>query len=461
MYHSYPVAVKVINTDALSESALDQVSLLAKFKHPNVVLLMGTCLNNTGDKIYIVTEYAKSNLERFIMLSVSSIRPSLSVRLKMGGDILLGLNWLVSHKVIHLDLKLSNFLVFEDWTVKIGDLSKSIQKESPYQPIRHFEGTVKYSAPEVLKVQFSGGDEQDKDFPVTEKANVYTLGLIIWEVLTLKPLYTRPKEFEGKKGLARFIQEGNRPEVDEAWPPSLKAFFDACWKENPSERNTFQEQVSLWPDITTDVLCPDKYGREVVKKLWKKGKEDSNVSFEDFKTCFGEVCMDGVYSLALKKNQSLTKLLSIILCESTFDDSVSKERFCNLVGWFGPIDRENNCHNFFARLKDLMTQKFFHGFLGLKKATHLLKAAFETKKQQYYLVRFSEDGAGGFYLTFIEEDGKIKSEKIMNHNGKWYVESLTEEFDSWKKLIWTCKTVWNLKKVLADSPYDHILKKHI
>jgi hypothetical protein len=110
--------------------------------------------------------------------------------------------------------------------------------------------------------------------------------------------------------------------------------------------------------------------------------------------------------------------------------------------------------------------------LSAKKASHLLQAAFEVKRQQYYLVRFSEGEVGGFYLTFIEEEGKIANEKITNGKGlfrvkflshatgKWYVESLMQEFDTWKKLISACKTAWNLKKVLSGSPYDNILKKN-
>lgn len=88
-----------------------------------------------------------------------------------------------------------------------------------------------------------------------------------------------------------------------------------------------------------------------------KGKEESKISLEEFKKGFGEVCLDGPHSLALKKYLPFSRLLSVILCESSFEDQVPKERFCNLVGWFGPIDRENYCHGFYTRIKELLTQK--------------------------------------------------------------------------------------------------------
>lgn len=61
--------------------------------------------------------------------------------------------------------------------------------------------------------------------------------------------------------------------------------------------------------------------------------------------------------------------------------------------------------------------RFFHGFLSAKKATSQLQTSYDTKKQQYYVVRFSEVEVGGFYLTFTEEDGKVTHERISNRKG--------------------------------------------
>lgn len=68
---------------------------------------------------------------------------------------------------------------------------------------------------------------------------------------------------------------------------------------------------------------------------------------------------------------------------------------------------------------------------------------------------------------FTDEDGKVTHERITNRGGKFlttarvltssgklFVENLMEEYDSWKKLIIACKSVWNFKKYLPDSPYD-------
>lgn len=45
-------------------------------------------------------------------------------------------------------------------------------------------------------------------------------------------------------------------------------------------------------------------------------------------------------------------------------------------------------------------------------------------------------------------------------SGKWHVDSLMQDYETWKKLISACKATWNFKKVLPNSPYENILKKN-
>jgi len=149
--------------------------------------------------------------------------------------------------------------------------------------------------------------------------------------------------------------------------------------------------------------------------------------------------------------------LTAILCENSFDDIVSKKRFCAVVGWFGPIDKTTLCRDFAARIKDLLSQKFFHAFMTEKKAINTLTKLWQTKRQQNYLVRFSESEVG-FMLSFMDE-GVVRHESILNKNGNWFVETFGEEFDSWKKVLASCKAVFKLKKHLPNAPFSYLAKK--
>eukprot|EP01126_Amoeba_proteus_P009255 TRINITY_DN13508_c0_g1_i12.p1 TRINITY_DN13508_c0_g1~~TRINITY_DN13508_c0_g1_i12.p1 ORF type:complete len:538 (-),score=117.89 TRINITY_DN13508_c0_g1_i12:198-1811(-) len=458
MYFDFEVAVKIIkmkNEMSTSEvrKAIEEISVMAKLKHPNVVLLMGACLND-DNQLVIITEFASRGDLRTALTNCPELQ-SLPLRLKIGLGIATGLHWLASHGIVHRDLKLPNLLVFDDWTVKVGDFGLSLQIKEGHT-VNSFGGNIKYSAPEILKVRFDESIRQSV-YAYSEKTDVYSFGLLFWEIFTLKALYIRPREYSGKKGLAKYVLEGNRPLLERLWSPKLRDVLSACWNQDPKLRPTFQTIVDLWPDLTTHILCPDQNGRKLVAQLWPKGTEENKIPFQEFEDVFYKICVNKTTNISNKKQHSYSKLLSVILCDP-FDDVVSKTRFCNLVGWFGPIDVENQCKDFFGRIKDLLTKKFFHGFLSSKNAMTRLKTCYDTKKLQFYVVRFSEADVGGFHLTFIEDDGKVTHERITNRNGKWFVENLMEEYDSWKRVIANCKSVWHLKKSLPDSPYPAALK---
>jgi len=112
-------------------------------------------------------------------------------------------------------------------------------------------------------------------------------------------------------------------------------------------------------------------------------------------------------------------------------------------------------------MKDLLSRRYFHGFLSESKAENQLKQLWEStsNKQSYYVVRFSESEVGGFILTFIDYIGHVQHEKITNKNGNWYVEGICEEFDSWSKVKDAFKQVWNIGYHLPKSPYSHLFKK--
>lgn len=81
-------------------------------------------------------------------------------------------------KILHRDLKSSNVLIGEDWNVvKLCDFGLSGQKTKRKKSKR--VGTYQWMAPEVIR-------NSDK---IDEKADVYSFGVIIWELLIEKIPY--------------------------------------------------------------------------------------------------------------------------------------------------------------------------------------------------------------------------------------------------------------------------------
>lgn len=84
--------------------------------------------------------------------------------------------------IIHRDLKSANCLVDKHWAVKICDFGLSrIAKDGPVRDSTA-AGTPEWMAPELLRNE-----------PVSEKCDIFSLGVIMWELCTMK------KPWEGVK----------------------------------------------------------------------------------------------------------------------------------------------------------------------------------------------------------------------------------------------------------------------
>src|SRR5690606_26366651 len=150
----------------------------------------------------------------------------------------------------HRDLKLANLLVAEDYTVKISDFGLSLDLRKG-EICRGFKGNVKYSSPEILRARY---DKSISIYPYSEKTDVYSYGLMLWELLSLKPLFPN---IEGKEELTKHVLEGHRPALLPSWPDSVKELLSLTWHENASKRPSFSYIIKQFEQIYIDLMCSD------------------------------------------------------------------------------------------------------------------------------------------------------------------------------------------------------------
>lgn len=437
------MAVKVIKESLSSDEAkrdkiLEELKLMALLKHPNIVLLMGACLT-PDNQVAIVTEMCeRGNLKD----GLKDIK-SLPLRLKLAKDIAAGLNWMHSNRIIHRDLKLANLLITDDWQIKITDFGLSLHW-TPNVICHHFKGNVKYSAPEILRAR---SDKNITVYHYGPQTDVYSFGLMLWELVTCMPLFPGVK---GKQNITTHVLAGNRPEIYDEWPKSLKTLLLLCWHEDPSRRPFFREIQEKFDRVIIDVMCPDATGRRICKKLWR-GEELRKVPYEEFEEAFLEKTR---LNLKLIRHVHL-KCFQSIICDPMTDE-VTLERFCNCLAWFGPM---HAVERFLERIRELLAKEWFHGFVSPNKAAQLLKTRWSSTKMQYYFYRFSLSAPGCFALTYIEEDGSIVHKRVAHSfntnfaitNNSPPLEAVTlEQLHSLVKLQ---PDLLRTKKVLPGCPF--------
>ena len=141
------------------------------------------------------------------------------------------MRYLKDNEVQHRDLKTSNCLVeYEDglFRVKIADFGLSKSKSLVSQFTRRSSlngGTATHMAPEVLR-----------NDPFTEKSDVYSYAIVVWEVLTRAV----PHEGQNQAQITAQVGAGRRPSpIPEDSPPELVALMKKCWEQEPFVRPDF------------------------------------------------------------------------------------------------------------------------------------------------------------------------------------------------------------------------------
>ncbi|KAI4316529.1 hypothetical protein L6164_024506 [Bauhinia variegata] len=227
------VAVKKFLDQDFSGDALAQfkseVEIMLRMRHPNVVLFMGAITR--PPHFSILTEFLpRGSLYRLLH------RPNFQLdekrRLRMALDVAKGMNYLhTSHPtIVHRDLKSPNLLVDKHWVVKVCDFGLSRMKHHTFLSSKSTAGTPEWMAPEVLRNE-----------PANEKCDVYSFGIILWELATLRIPWKglNPMQVVGAVGF-----QNRRLEIPEDVNPVVAQIIRDCWQTEPHLRPSFSQLMS-------------------------------------------------------------------------------------------------------------------------------------------------------------------------------------------------------------------------
>ncbi|CAL4969736.1 unnamed protein product [Urochloa decumbens] len=169
------LALKRLNTEAGLEEIKNEVKMLARLDHPNIIRMPGSCIGNS-EKV-ICYEYMPGGSVDEVLFAEDekSAVPDWPSRLGIMQGICEGLLYLHDQfGIIHRDIDPSNILLSEDLIPKISDFGRATLHDQGQSEgnDENFEGT-QYSAPELF---------YNKSYSV--KSDVYSFGIVLLELVT-------------------------------------------------------------------------------------------------------------------------------------------------------------------------------------------------------------------------------------------------------------------------------------
>ncbi|XP_070619089.1 insulin-like growth factor 1 receptor isoform X3 [Erythrolamprus reginae] len=162
--------------------------------------------------------------------------PPLKKMIQMAGEIADGMAYLNANKFVHRDLAARNCMVAEDFTVKIGDfgMTRDIYETDYYRKGGKGLLPVRWMSPESLK-----------DGVFTTHSDVWSFGVVLWEIATLAE---QPYQGMSNEQVLRFVMEGGLLEKPDNCPDMLFELMRMCWQYNPKMRPSFLEIIGSIKD---------------------------------------------------------------------------------------------------------------------------------------------------------------------------------------------------------------------
>uniref|UniRef100_A0A671YJM1 receptor protein-tyrosine kinase n=1 Tax=Sparus aurata TaxID=8175 RepID=A0A671YJM1_SPAAU len=256
---SEKVAVKTMKLESFSqreiEEFLNEAACMKDFNHPNVIKLLGVCLEGgTGHfpKPMVILPFMKyGDLHSFLLrsrLGESPLFLPTQTLLKFMVDIALGMEYLSGRNFLHRDLAARNCMLRDDMTVCVADfgLSKKIYSGDYYRQGRIAKMPVKWIAVESLA---------DRVFTV--KSDVWAFGVTMWEIATrgMTP-YPGVQNHE----IYDYLLEGQRLKQPTDCLDELYEIMYSCWRADPLDRPFFPQLREMLEKLTEKL--PESFSRE-------------------------------------------------------------------------------------------------------------------------------------------------------------------------------------------------------
>ncbi|XP_041018900.1 serine/threonine-protein kinase STY17-like isoform X2 [Juglans microcarpa x Juglans regia] len=198
------VAIKVLRAEHkdinIMREFTQEVHIMRNIRHNNVIQFIGACLRTPNPCLVMAIGASE------------------------------GMKFLHQNNIIHRDLKAANLLMDGNGVVKVSDFGVArMQAQSGVMTAE--TGTYRWMAPELIEHK-----------PYDHKVDVFSFGVLLWELLTGKLPYEHLTPVQAALGV---VQKGLRPTIPSQTNPKLVELLERCWQQDPFLRPEFSEIVEI------------------------------------------------------------------------------------------------------------------------------------------------------------------------------------------------------------------------
>jgi len=225
--------------DEQKKKFLQEGRILKQYEHPNVVRLIGICVQK--QPIMIVMELVPGG-SLLNYLRQKNANFSHQLLFSMCVDVAAGMAYLESRNCIHRDLAVRNCLVGEKNVVKISDFGMSREEQEYIVSDGMKQIPIKWTAPEALNYG-----------KYTSLCDVWSYGVLCWEVFSKGGT---PYSGLSNTRSRQMISAGYRMPAPEGTPDEMYRLMRRCWEYEPDRRPHFDEICRLLDVMIKDIKEP-------------------------------------------------------------------------------------------------------------------------------------------------------------------------------------------------------------
>ncbi|CAN1201118.1 Serine/threonine-protein kinase STY8 [Linum perenne] len=200
--------------------------------HKNVLQFHGVCVDENHG-LCVVTKLMDGGSVNELMYKNRKLQTKEILRIAV--DVAEGLGFLNDHGVAYRDLNTQRILLDRHGNACLGDTGVVAACKNASEALEYETDGYRWLAPEII----AGDPETVSE---TWMSNVYSFGMVIWEMVTGEAAYGSYSPVQAAVGIAAC---GLRPEIPKECPQILRSLMTKCWNNVPSKRPQFSEILSV------------------------------------------------------------------------------------------------------------------------------------------------------------------------------------------------------------------------